>query len=36
MGIKEVGCDGVERIGLRQDRDKCLCVVNTVMKLWVL
>jgi hypothetical protein len=35
MDLGEVGCDGVDRIGLVQDRDKWIALVNAIMKLQV-
>jgi hypothetical protein len=35
MDLLEIGCGGVDWIGLAQDRDKWRAVVNAVMNLWV-
>jgi hypothetical protein len=35
MELREIGCDGMDWIGLDQDRDQWGAVVNTVMDLWV-
>ena len=32
MDLQEVGCEGMEWIGLAQDRDSCSALVNVVMK----
>jgi hypothetical protein len=34
-GLTETGCEGMDSIHLRQDRDKWRALVNTVMKLRV-
>ena len=33
--LQEVGCGGTDRIDLAQDSDRCLALVNAVMKLRV-
>jgi hypothetical protein len=35
MDLREVGCGGIEFIGLAQDGDKWQAIVNAVMNLWV-
>jgi CRISPR/Cas system-associated protein Cas7 (RAMP superfamily) len=35
MDLREVGCGGMDRIGLAQDRDRRHALVNTVMNLRV-
>jgi hypothetical protein len=35
MDIGKIVCNGVDCIGLAQDRDKCRAVVNVVMNLQV-
>jgi hypothetical protein len=35
MNVQEVGCGGMEWIGLAQDRDRWWAVVNVVMNLQV-
>jgi hypothetical protein len=35
MDIQEVGCNGVDWIGLAQDRNRWRAIVNAVMNLWV-
>jgi hypothetical protein len=35
MDFKEVGCGVMDWIGLAQDRDRCLALVNAVMNLRV-
>ena len=35
LDLKEMGCGGVDWIGLAQDRDKWRALVNAVMKLRV-
>jgi hypothetical protein len=34
--VREIGLDDMDRIYKAQDRDKCLYVVKTVKKVWVL
>ena len=34
--VREIGWDDMDWIYLAQDRDKCLSVVKTVKKIWVL
>jgi hypothetical protein len=36
MDLAEIGCGGVDWIGMAQDRDKCRALVNAVMNLRVL
>jgi hypothetical protein len=36
MNLAEIGCGGVEWIGVAEDRDKCKDLVNVVRNLWVL
>jgi hypothetical protein len=36
IGIREIGCDGMDWIHLAQDRDQRRALVNTVMNLRVL
>jgi hypothetical protein len=35
MGLKEIGCEGMDRINLSQDKNKWQALVNTVLNLWV-
>jgi hypothetical protein len=35
MDLGEIGCGGVDWVGLAQDRDKCRALVNMVMKLHI-
>jgi hypothetical protein len=35
MELQEVGCGGMDWIGLAQDRDRWLTIVNAAMNLWV-
>jgi len=35
INLQKVGCGGMDWINLAQDRDKCLALVNAVMKLRV-
>jgi hypothetical protein len=35
MDLNEIGWDGVDWIGLAQDRDEWRALVNAVMNLWV-
>jgi hypothetical protein len=35
MDLQEVGCAGMDWIGLAQDRDRWRTLVNAVMKRWV-
>ena len=35
MDLQEMGCGGMERIDLAQNRDRCWAIVNTVMNLRV-
>jgi hypothetical protein len=36
MDLGEVGCGGVDWIGLAQDKDKWRALVKALMNLWVL
>ena len=35
MGLKEIGCEGMDRINLSQDKNKWQALVNMVLNLWV-
>jgi hypothetical protein len=35
MDLQEVGCGGMDWIGLAQDRERWQAIVNVVMNLWV-
>jgi hypothetical protein len=35
MDLREIGCDGVDRIDMAQDRDRWRDLVNTGMNLWI-
>jgi len=35
MNLQELGCGGIERINLAQDRDRWQAIVNAVMNFWV-
>jgi hypothetical protein len=35
MDLQDVGWEGMDWIGLAQDRDRCQALVNAVMDIWV-
>jgi hypothetical protein len=35
MGVKEIGCEGMDGVNLFQDKKKWCTVVNMVLILWI-